>query len=146
MDSRQLRELRDRLRDHAREIALTILGKPSSITRTEWRWGRKGSLALAIAGPKRGLWRDHESGEGGDLFDLIKRVRGGDFATAAAYAADIVSGAVIKPSAEWKTSHNRGTVKDDEETRTEKCAAHLARVALDHRHARGTLSRRVSRG
>ena len=57
MDARQLRELRDRLRDHAREVGQTILGKPSSITRTELRWGRKGSLALAIAGPKRGLWR-----------------------------------------------------------------------------------------
>jgi hypothetical protein len=92
-----LDDLRHRLPFYAQDIALATLGKPSSTTSREWRWGRKGSLALAIAGPKAGLWRDHECGEGGDLFALIERCRGGDFAAAAVFAADVVGGAVIKP-------------------------------------------------
>jgi len=87
-----LDDLRHRLRQHVRHVALAILGKPNITTRSEWRWGRKGSLALAIAGPKQGLWHDHECGGGGDLFDLIRRVRGGDFASAIDVAVDIVGG------------------------------------------------------
>lgn len=93
-----LDDLRHRLPFHAKEVALATLGKPGSATSREWRWGRKGSLALSIAGPKTGLWRDHESGEGGDLFALIERCRGADFVAAAAFAADIVGGAAIKPA------------------------------------------------
>ena len=47
-----LDDLRNRLPFYAREVALATLGEPSSKTRVEWRWGRKGSFALAIAGPK----------------------------------------------------------------------------------------------
>jgi len=48
--------------------------------------GRKGSFSLALTGPKRGQWFDHETGEGGDLFALIQRERGGDFPAAKAWA------------------------------------------------------------
>ena len=91
-----LDDLRHRLRRHVRHVALAILGKPNITVGSEWRWGRKGSLALAIAGPKQGLWHDHECGGGGDLFDLIQRVRGGDFVSAIDVAVDIVGGVSAK--------------------------------------------------
>jgi hypothetical protein len=47
--------------------AIARWGEPSFRSRREWRWGRRGSLALSVSGKKRGLWYDHESGRGGRL-------------------------------------------------------------------------------
>jgi hypothetical protein len=62
----------------------------------ECRWGPKGSLALAVAGPKAELRRDHETGDGGDLRDLIEHFRGGTSRPACDFAAKIVGGIVIE--------------------------------------------------
>jgi hypothetical protein len=58
------------------DVAAALLGKPTSRSRNEHRWGRRGSLALCLIGPKRGLWYDHERGEGGDILDLVARQHG----------------------------------------------------------------------
>jgi len=87
-----LAELRAALRVNAAEVAEHLLGPPSYRSRAEWRWGRKGSFALAIAGPKAGLWHDHESGTGGDILDLIRRERRCDFRDAVAWARDFLGG------------------------------------------------------
>src|SRR5262245_20648592 len=63
------------LRDRAEEVATALLGEPSSKSARELRWGTRGSRSLERTGPKRGLWCDHELQEGGDLLDLLKRVR-----------------------------------------------------------------------
>ncbi len=64
------------LRYRASEIAAELLGKPSLRAGGEWRWGRKGSLAVVVAGAKAGMWFDHEAGTGGGLVDLVARTRG----------------------------------------------------------------------
>ena len=64
------------LRARAQELAVELLGKPSVRAGQEWRWGTKGSLAVVIAGPKAGMWFDHEAGIGGGLVDLVGRMRG----------------------------------------------------------------------
>jgi putative DNA primase/helicase len=64
------------LRARAPEIAAELLGKPSSRSGQEWRWGRKGSLAVVITGARTGMWFDHEAGTGGGLVDLVARTRG----------------------------------------------------------------------
>ena len=64
------------LRARAPEIAAELLGKPSSRTGQEWRWGRKGSLSVVIAGARTGMWFDHEAGTGGGMVDLVARTRG----------------------------------------------------------------------
>jgi putative DNA primase/helicase len=45
-------------------------------TRSEMRWGRRGSFSLQLDGPKAGLWFDHELGRGGDIIDRMKLERG----------------------------------------------------------------------
>lgn len=42
-------------------------------TKTEVRYGRHGSVVLTISGNKFGLWKDFESGEGGDIFMLASK-------------------------------------------------------------------------
>ena len=64
------------LRVRAPEIAAELLGKPSLRAGQEWRWGRKGSLAVVVTGAKAGMWFDHEAGTGGGLVDLVARTRG----------------------------------------------------------------------
>ena len=49
------------------ELAVELMGKPTFRTGDEWRWGRKGSLSVVIAGARAGMWFDHEAGEGGGL-------------------------------------------------------------------------------
>jgi putative DNA primase/helicase len=44
------------------------LSRPSDI-----RWGNSGSTSVD---PKKGVWHDHESGEGGGCLDLIAREMG----------------------------------------------------------------------
>jgi putative DNA primase/helicase len=50
--------------------------EPTSRARGEWRYGRKGSLAVIVAGPRRGRWFDHEAGVGGDALALVAHLRG----------------------------------------------------------------------
>jgi hypothetical protein len=78
--------LRSALRDRAGELGEAMLGAPSYRGRAEWRWGRRGSLALVVSGERRGQWFDHERGEGGDLLDLVQRERRCGFPEALAWA------------------------------------------------------------
>ncbi|MGE0052930.1 MAG: toprim domain-containing protein [Hyphomicrobium sp.] len=67
---------------NAETIAGALLGDPTFKSRHEQRWGKRGSLAVCIAGERRGLWYDYERGEGGDLVALIARERAVDRARA----------------------------------------------------------------
>ncbi len=60
-----------RMGDLARDLA----GDPASRGRDEWRYGRRGSLSVMVAGAKRGMWSDHEAGCGGDPLGLVAHLR-----------------------------------------------------------------------
>ncbi|MGM0583957.1 MAG: toprim domain-containing protein [Pseudomonadota bacterium] len=66
------------LKAHAPALAEALLGRPSLRGGAEWRWGRRGSLAVVVAGAKAGQWYDHERGEGGGFRDLVARELGLD--------------------------------------------------------------------
>jgi hypothetical protein len=51
-----------------------LAGKPSQIRGHEWRFGRRGSRAVMVAGPKCGSWFDHEANQGGDALALVAHV------------------------------------------------------------------------
>jgi putative DNA primase/helicase len=74
-------------------LAVALLGQPTIRTRTEWRWGRKGSLSLSVAGPKRGLWYDFDQSRGGDVLALIVHLHGGSLHRAAKWAREFAVGA-----------------------------------------------------
>lgn len=76
-------ELARALDARATDVAHALLGKPTQATRTAWRFGRRGSLALDL---KRGRWFDHEAGQGGDMLALAQRQQGGDFGRGADWA------------------------------------------------------------
>lgn len=90
MGNTDLNDLRAALTDRAADLATTLMGEPNRCfkSKSELRWGNKGSLSVTVAGAKTGLWADHESGTGGDLFALITRERGGTFPDAVRHARD----------------------------------------------------------
>ena len=94
-DRIDIAELRPALAAAAAEIAQSLLGPPNRgmSTKRELRFGRHGSLAVVIAGPKAGLWRDHSSDTGGDMIALIQREKGCTFQEALIEAAAFVGGA-----------------------------------------------------
>ena len=57
----------------AGDVARALLGEPSSTTRREFRYGRRGSLSVDV---ECGRWHDFEAGEGGGVLDLVTRERG----------------------------------------------------------------------
>ena len=61
------------------EVAVALLGEPNAALSSEHelRW-RRGSLAVHIAGPYAGWFRDHEAGESGGVLDLVQRECGGN--------------------------------------------------------------------
>lgn len=87
-DPGDLDAMREALADRAEEVARELLGEPNRAmsSRREARFGRRGSLKVTLKGRWAGRWRSFESGEKGDLFDLIRRETGGSFADAVAWA------------------------------------------------------------
>jgi hypothetical protein len=63
--------IKSALLDRIDQLARDLLGDPTQASRRELRYGNHGSMVVTITGDKAGLWHNHESGEGGDVFDLI---------------------------------------------------------------------------
>lgn len=57
------------------ELVRDLAGEPSHRGRETWRFRARGSLAVEMAGAKRGAWYDHEAGEGGDALALVAHLR-----------------------------------------------------------------------
>ncbi|MER9209180.1 toprim domain-containing protein [Mesorhizobium sp. M0771] len=60
----------------AREVAISLLGKPDYEGPRELRWGSKIGLSVSISGSRRGRFHDFSTGEHGDLVDLVVRETG----------------------------------------------------------------------
>jgi putative DNA primase/helicase len=73
MSGRDWRAFDAELRARVPELAVELLGKPTFRAGQEWRWGRKGSLAVVVGGARAGMWFDHEEGRGGWFSDLVGR-------------------------------------------------------------------------
>ena len=54
-------------------IARHLLGEPPAIEAggDTWRYGKRGSLAVHVDGPRRGTFRDFEAGKSGGVLDLV---------------------------------------------------------------------------
>lgn len=66
------------LADRLPQLLYALLGKPSGKSGTEWRYRRKGSLAIRVDRTKAGQWFDHEAGHGGGFVALVAQELGCD--------------------------------------------------------------------
>ena len=63
----------DGLKSRIVDLTFDFLGKPNEAlsSKSQLRFGNKGSLSVEINGPKTGQWFDHEEGIGGGPLELI---------------------------------------------------------------------------
>ncbi|MEI8321192.1 MAG: AAA family ATPase [Alphaproteobacteria bacterium] len=75
------------LKKNVKSFALHLLGKPDSQYSTRTELCFKTSNGKTFVNTETGLWYDFKTSEGGNLFALIQRERGGEFKDSLAYAA-----------------------------------------------------------
>ena len=119
------------------DVALALLGEPNARLSTvrEWRYGRRGSLAVHVAGDRAGTWRDFESGEGGGVLDLIAHVRGCDRAGAI--------GCLREAGIVENTGEDGGISRPEPRSRPDPCNANASRTAAGGRKDTRAAARRV---
>ena len=66
--------VREALRGRAEDLFREAFGPPVRAAAAEWRAKANGGVAMQVRGERRGLWRDHAAGTGGDVTDLAARV------------------------------------------------------------------------
>lgn len=76
----------------AEHVIEKLLGEPNRkmSNASRWHYGKKGSLAISMQGDKRGLWHSFETGEGGNLLQLIQREQSVDFKQAVEIAGQLI--------------------------------------------------------
>jgi len=90
-------DIADGLKADIENLAKNLLGEPNKMDHGEMRYGsKKGSLIINIGEKKRGLWYDHQIGEGGNPIKLIMHVKAMDFKAALDYAGDYLGLTPVK--------------------------------------------------
>jgi phage/plasmid primase-like uncharacterized protein len=133
-DRHDIEALRAALRDRAGEVAEALLGPPSWRGRGALRWGRRGSLSLATAGPRAGLWCHQETGEGGDLLALYQRERRATFPEALQWALSAIGASAATTPAAKPEAIQRPSLSQreaDRERDTGRLALELWRGAAE---------------
>ena len=74
------------LDDNVEALALDLFGEPQSRRGQQWRWGRRGSLTVGVAGRRRGKFRSWEADVGGSMLDAIMFAHGCELAEAIRWA------------------------------------------------------------
>jgi len=132
--------VRAELTARAAELAVELLGPPNRAIKVagELRYGNHGSFSVVTRGRKAGVWRDHESGESGDLFALIMRQCGGDFPNAVKYARDFCGMTEVSGAPPYTLYETK-----DETARIERALGIFnAAGSIDHPIAQRYLERR----
>ncbi|MBX9621542.1 MAG: MobA/MobL family protein [Alphaproteobacteria bacterium] len=85
-------------------IASELLGEPNShmSNKTTLRFRNKGSLVVNVSGAHEGLWKDFETGEGGNIIQLVQREKNFSFKDSLSYLGDrlkVTPETILKPSA-----------------------------------------------
>jgi hypothetical protein len=124
------------------EVAHILLGKPNGgATRSDWRYGNNGSLSID---PRRGVWKDFESGRGGGVLALITRQTGRADGLAWLREQGLLGAAdgPRKNSAAGQTGHGHANGArnghNDKDAHTERKLNEARRITAETKPIRGT--------
>jgi putative DNA primase/helicase len=123
MSGRDWRAFDAELRARVPELAVELLGKPTFRAGQEWRWGRKGSLSVVVAGARAGMWFDHEEGRGGWFSDLVGRDLGMAREDATDWIADRIGMAALPRPARQRSTPGATPANDPGEPPTAPATA-----------------------
>jgi putative DNA primase/helicase len=118
MSGRDWRAFDAERRARVPELAVELLGKPTSRAGQEWRWGRKGSLSVVVGGARAGMWFDHEEGRGGWFSDLVGRDLGMAREDATDWIADRIGMAALPRPARQRSTQGATPANDSGEPLT----------------------------
>jgi conjugative transfer relaxase protein TraI len=126
---------------NADDVARQLLGDPNQHLSSgkNLRYGKKGSLSINLAGEKRGLWHNFETGEHGNMLTLIQKTANIPFIEALKMGAKMVGEQGDMPTF---TPQKQSTHKPDEPQKTSEFAERLAKESLP---IEGTLAERYLR-
>ncbi len=146
------------LHENTEFIVEKLLGEPKRRAGNQYHYGsHKGSLKVTLTGDKRGFWYDFETGEGGNLLQLIAKQCGlelknkEEFKKALEQAAQWVgvseSVRVSQSGAKFKTQHTKTHAEKSKElTEEQKKSIHYARkLVQESQPLEGTLAERYLR-
>lgn len=126
-----LRALKLTLKGRIESLSAALgLGDPTLRTADEWRFGRKGSLAIVMRGDKRGMFFDHEAAVGGGPIDLIAHCRGLTFREAVSWAYHWVGSDTPTPQPSTTPFLSLVSGKVDEPKPTQDIAARVWESAV----------------
>ena len=134
--------LKSQLAERAEALCLDLFGEPSSRTRREWRWGRKGSLSVRFGLKKGSPFYSHELVQGGSFLDAVMFARSCDFTAAVAWARDWLGGAALQREKPRTPSLRSFDIEHDEAERV----ASAMRIWRAARAAEGTSASRYLAG
>lgn len=136
-----LEEVRRSLTPYGVEsICHALLGESGrNSSKRQLRYGKSGSLAISLSGSSLGLWKDHSRDEGGDIFRLVMRERGGDFKEALSWVAEALRVTPEKKASQAYVSSSPD--KADEARRMQK----VQKLLEASRPVQGTVAERYLR-
>ncbi|WP_296710863.1 toprim domain-containing protein [Rhodoblastus sp.] len=138
-------QIREALHGRIVELVSHLLAKkPNGNARNgKRRWGNHHSFEMNVSGPFCGRWRDFETDERGDVFDLIRRQLGLNFRDALDWAAHWCGISRIAPTsaeiAGWKTAEAERVERERRDT-FEQAKKEAATIAFVQRIWRDTIA------
>lgn len=136
-----LEEVRRSLTPYGVEsICHALLGESGrNSSKRQLRYGKSGSLAISLSDSSLGLWKDHSRDEGGDIFRLVMRERGGDFKEALSWVAEALRVTPEKKASQAYVSSSSD--QEDEARRMQK----VQKLLEASRPVQGTVAERYLR-
>lgn len=119
--------LKDALADDAESLLVSLFGDPTTRSRREWRWGRKGSVAYRF---DRASFRSFEADQGGSLLDAIMVAHGCSFPAAVKWARGWLGLEGERPAQPREKRANRATQRRAYDADAEQQRAIAEAVAL----------------
>ena len=129
------REISEHLSCNAEQVVESLLGAPNTSlsSKNEYRYGKKGSLSIAMRGENRGTWFDFETSESGNLLHLIQRTLNLDFKAALTFAAKLTGD-------DLKLERPKAPVVIKEKKRAGKTNEYALKLANESQPIHGTLA------
>lgn len=118
------------------------MGQPNQklSTAAEWRYGKKGSLAIKMSGDKKGLWHNFETGESGNLISLIKKETGLTFKETLKYAINM-SGIPLSKNDQYElTTINEKSADKTKSSAINKTSDYAITLAKESLSIQGTIA------
>lgn len=138
----EVEEIKRMLTHSADTVVEHLMGEPNTrfSSSVEWRYGNKGSLAISIAGEKSGFWYNFETGESGNLIQLIQKRTGMGFAETLKYATNICGGSyLILPSNQYNNSKHIQSELEHTHKEVGKTSEYAQKLIADSKPIEGTI-------